>query len=74
MCSRIFTLAQFTVRPDFNIEANHLKFQLTIIHKLKDLLQQTDLKHLNLNGRYKCSKNKGHFLGHSVYIFQKIHY
>ena len=26
VCSRIFTLAKFSVRPDFNIEANHLKF------------------------------------------------
>ena len=34
-----------------------------------DLLQQTDLKQLNLNGRYKCSKSKGHFLGHSVYLY-----
>ena len=25
-CSHIFTPAQFTVRPDFNIEGNHLKF------------------------------------------------
>ena len=21
------------------------------------------MKHLNLNGRYRCSKNKGHFFG-----------
>ena len=65
VCSRIFfffILAQFIVRPNFNIIGNRLNFLSTTMHKLRDLLQQTDLKHLNLSGRYKCSKNKGHFL------------
>ena len=63
VCSRIFTLAQCTVRPDHNIKSNPLKFYPTTKYKLRDLLQQTDLKHLPLSGRYKCSKNKGHFSG-----------
>ena len=60
-----------TVCPYFNIEGNHLKFKPTTIHKLRDLLQQTDLKHLNLNGRCKCSENKGHFFG-SLSIYNYI--
>ena len=56
-----FTLAQFIIRPNFNIKGNRLNFLSTTMHKLRDLLQQTDLKHLNLSGRYKCSKKKGHF-------------
>ena len=32
VCSRIFTLAQFTF-PGFNIKDNHLKFKPTVKHK-----------------------------------------
>ena len=63
MCSRIFTLAQLTVSPDFNIEANLSKFLPTTINKIKHLMQQTDLKYLNLNPRYNNLKNGGHFFG-----------
>ena len=32
-------------------------------------LQQTDLKHLHLSGRYKCSKTRDILLEHSVYTY-----
>ena len=50
-----------SVRPDFNFKANHLKLKPTTISKFRDLLQQSDLKQLNLNGRCKCSEKKGTF-------------